>query len=82
MKMIWQGLKALDEKSQEPLEGDTHRLTNAAQRKAFQQQAFDERPLVLRNKILFAALNELAATVVALVILFAIVNVPIFLVLG
>jgi hypothetical protein len=79
---IGQGLKAPDEKPQEPCESDTYRLTHATQRKAFQQQAFDERPLVLRNKVLLAALNELAATVVALVMLFTIVNMPIFLVRG
>ena len=30
MEMIRQGLEALDEKAQEPFEGDTHRATDAA----------------------------------------------------
>jgi len=37
VQMIRQDLKALDEKAQEPLEGDTHRTTNTPQRDTFQQ---------------------------------------------
>ena len=80
--MIRQGLKALDQKAQEPLECDTHRATNAAQRNPLHQQAFDERTLVLRDEVLLEAVDKLAATVVALMVLFAVVNVAIFLVLG
>ena len=80
--MIRQRLKALDQKTQEPLEGNPHRATDAAQRYPLHQQAFDERPLVLRDKVLFEALDELASTVVAVMILFPVVNVPVFLILG
>ena len=48
----------------------------------FHQQAFDERPLFLRDKVWLEALDELASTVVAVVILLPVVNVPIFLILG
>ena len=80
--MIRQGLKALDEKPQEPLECDPHRATNAAQRNPLHQQAFDERSRVLRDEVLFEALDKLAPTVVAVMVLFAVVNVTIFLILG
>jgi hypothetical protein len=43
---------------------------------------FDEAPLVLREEVLLAALDKLASTIVAVMILFAVVNVPIFLKLG
>jgi hypothetical protein len=42
VKMIGQGLDALDEKPQKPLEGDPHRATNAAQGNPFPPQAFDK----------------------------------------
>jgi hypothetical protein len=35
VEMIRQGLEALDEKAQQPLEGDAYRATNAAQGNAF-----------------------------------------------
>ena len=52
MEMIGQGLKALDQKTQEPLECDTHRATNTAQRHPFHQQAFDKTSLVIRDEVL------------------------------
>ena len=55
MQMIRQGLEALDQKTQEPLEGDAHRTTDAAQRNALHQQAFDQAPLFLRDEVLLAA---------------------------
>ena len=45
----------------------------------FQQQAFDKSPSLIRDEILFEALDKLASTVVAVMILFAIVNVAIVL---
>ena len=80
--MIRQGLNALDEKAQQPLECDTHCATNATQRNPLHQQAFDERPCVLRDEVLLEALDKLAPTVVAVMILFAVVNVTVFLILG
>jgi hypothetical protein len=82
MQMLRRDLEALDQKPQEPLEGDAHRTTDAAQRNALHQQAFDQTPLVIGDEVLFAALDELPPTVVAVMILFAIVNVAIFLKVG
>ena len=47
-----------------------------------EQQAFDETTLVLRDEVLLAALDKLTTTVVAMMVLLAIVDVPIFLILG
>ena len=77
--MIRQCLKALDQKTQEPLEGDAHRTTDAAQRNPLHQQAFDKTTFVIGDEVLLAALDELPATVMTVMILFAIVNVTIFL---
>ena len=82
MEMIRQGLEALDQKPQEPLEGDAHRTTDAAQRHALHQQAFDQAPLISGDEVLLAALDKLAPTVVAVMVLFAVMNVPVFLKLG
>ena len=82
MQMIRPGLKALYEQPQELLEGDTHRATDASQRETFQQQAFDEQTLVLRDEVLCKTVDTLPSAVVAVMMLFAIVHVPVFLVLG
>ena len=82
MQMLRQCLEALDQKTQEPLEGDAHRTTDAAQRETFQQQAFDERTLVLRDEVLFKTVDKLPSAVVAVMILFTVVNGPVFLKLG
>jgi hypothetical protein len=74
MQMIRQGCKALDKKAQKPLEGDTDCTTNTPQRETFEQQAFDETTLVLRDEVLLAALDKLVSTVVAVMILFAVMN--------
>jgi hypothetical protein len=70
------------EKSQEPLEGDAHCATNAPQRNSLDKQAFNERTLFSRDEVLLEALHALAPTVVAVMVLFAAVNVPVFLKLG
>ena len=75
-------VNAVDQKPYEPLVGDTHRATNAAQRNPFQQRAFDQSPSIIRDKILVEALDKLASTAVAVMILFAVVNMPVFLKLG
>ena len=82
MQMIRQGLEALDQKTQEPLEGDAHSATDAAQRNPLHQQPFDKTTLVSGDKILLKALDELPPTVVAVMILFTIMNVAILLKLG
>ena len=82
MEMIRQGLEALDQKVQQPLETHADSPTNTAQGNPFHQQAFDERACILRDEILFAAFDKLPSAVVALMVLFAVVDVAIFLVLG
>jgi hypothetical protein len=82
MEMIRQGLEALDQKTQEPLEGDAHRPTDAEPRNALHQQAFDKTPLSSGDEVLLAALDKLAATVLAVMVLFAVMDVTVFLVLG
>ena len=62
VEMLRQGLEALDEKPQKPLECHPHRATHTASGNPFHQQAFDERPLVPRDQVLFEAPNELAST--------------------
>jgi hypothetical protein len=47
-----------------------------------EQQAFNERPGLLQDHIVLETLDKLAPTVVAVMILFAVVNVPVFLKLG
>jgi hypothetical protein len=81
MEMIRQGLEALDQETQEPLECDTHRTTDAAQRDPLYQQVFDECSYVSRDEVLFEAVDKLTAAVMALMVLFAVVDVAIFLVL-
>ena len=82
MEMIRQGLEALDQKVQQPLEAHADSPTHTAQGNPFHQQVFDERACILRDEILFAAVDTLPSAVVALMVLFAVVNVPVFLVLG
>ena len=68
--MIRECLNALDQKAQEPLE-PTPRRDKCLVTNPFQQQAFDERTRFLCNKVLLEAPDELPATVVAVMILFA-----------
>jgi hypothetical protein len=58
-----------------------HGATKAASRNPFPQHAFDERTLFLCHEVWLEAPDELPATVVAVMMLFAVVNVPIFLIL-
>ena len=77
MQMIRQRLNALHEKPQSNADGTTH----ASQRNPFQQQPFNQHPGVLWEEILLAALHKLASTIVAVMIVLAVINVPIALVL-
>ena len=74
--------RSIGPETQEPLESDAHRTTDAAQRNPLHQQAFDQTPLISGDEVLLAALDKLAPTVVAVMVLFAVMNMPIFLVLG
>jgi len=51
-------------------------------RLALQQQTLDQSSCVIRDDLLLEALDKLTATVLALIILFAVVNVPVCLILG
>jgi hypothetical protein len=82
VQMIGQRLKTLHQKAQEPFEPDPHHATNASQRNPLYQQAFDESPSVVRNTILLQALDKLASTVMTVMVLFSVVNVTVFFVLG
>jgi hypothetical protein len=82
MKMIRQCLEALDQETSEPLEVDPHRTTDTRQRYSLPQPAFDQRSAVIRDGVLCEAVDKLTATVIALMVLFAMVDVAIVLVLG
>jgi hypothetical protein len=82
VEMIRQRLNTVNQKAQEPLETHTDSTTNAAQGNPFHQQAFNERTCVIRDKVLFEAVDKLTAAVVAVMVLFAVVNMTVFLVLG
>ena len=57
-------------------------LTPTSQRYPLHQQTFDQRSRVIRDEVLFEAVDKLTAAVVALMVLFAIADVAIFLVRG
>ncbi len=82
IQMLWQSFKTGDDKAQEPLESYAYGATNAAQRQALQQQAFDQSPRFIRDEVLLEAVDKLAPTIEAEMILFAVMNVTILLVCG
>jgi hypothetical protein len=82
VEMIRQRLNTVTQKAQEPLETHTDGATNAAQGNPFHQQALDERTCVIRDEVLFEAVDKLTAAVVAVMVLFAVMNEAIFLILG
>jgi hypothetical protein len=79
MSVIRTGGKALHHKVQEPRETDTHRPTDPAQGNALAQQMLNERALLVRNEVLFGVGHKLASACLALMILFAAVNMAVFL---
>jgi|SRR5882724_10791650 hypothetical protein len=82
MEMIRQGLNALDETTQQPCELDPHGAADASSRHPLHQQAFDQRSCASRDAVVFEAVDKLAAAVMAVMVLFAVVDVAIFLVRG
>ena len=80
--LIRECLATLDEQPHQPLEFDTRCTTHAAQCNLFHQQAFDARTFVLRDEGWLETLDKLASSIVAAMVLFAIMNVTIFLKLG
>ena len=61
---------------------DSHRTTDTAQRDPLHQQAFNQRSGVIGDERLRKAVDKLAPTGLASMVLFAVVNVTVFLVLG
>jgi hypothetical protein len=80
--LIRECLATLDEQPHHPLEFDTHCTTNATQCNPFHQQAFDARTFVLRDEGWLETLDKLASSIMAVMVLFAIMNVTIFLLPG
>ena len=80
--MIWQGLKTVDDEPQEPLEPYPDRTANAPQGEPFEQQTLDQRPGLIRDKILLRSLHKLAWARLALMMLFAIMSTAILLEAG
>jgi len=81
-QMSRQSCQALDEKTSEPLECDPSRTTDTASGNPCHYQAFDKTPLFLREEVWLAVRAKLASTIVAVMVLFAMMNVTIFLVPG
>ena len=82
MQMVRQCIKACHEKAQQPLESHLSRTANPAKRDTFQQQALNEITRCIRDQVLLAAVDKVTATILALVVLFAVVDVAIFLIFG
>jgi hypothetical protein len=82
MQMIGQDLKTLDEKASEPLECASSRATNTPQRETFEQQAFAQTALCSPNEVWLAALDKLASTIMAVMVLLTSMSVPVFRKLG
>jgi hypothetical protein len=80
--MIRQGLEAVDQATQEPLACDTDRTPDAAPRDPLDQPVCDERSCLSRDEVWFEAVDKLTAAVMAVMGLFAVVEVAIFLVPG
>jgi hypothetical protein len=78
--MVWQGFETGDDKTQQPLETHLDRTANAAKRDAFQQQTLNEITGFIRDEVLLEAIDKLATTGFALMILFAVVNVTVLLI--
>ncbi len=80
--MIGQRLKLGDTKPQQPCESYPHRPANPPEGQAFEHQALNKATRVIRDEVLLEAIDKLTATVLALVVLFAGVNVTILLLFG
>jgi hypothetical protein len=80
MEVIGTRRKAFHHDVQQPRETDPNSPADPAQGDALAQQVFNQRALLVRNEAAFGAGHELAATRVALMILFASASMAIFLV--
>ena len=78
-QMSRQSCQALDEKTSEPLECDPSRTTDTASGNPCHYQAFDKTPLFLREEVWLTVRDKLASTIVTMMVLFAVMNVTIFL---
>jgi hypothetical protein len=77
--MLRQCFAALDQKTPEPLAGDAHGAADAAERNPFQEQACAKTPVVGGDAVGLAALDAVTPTVVAVMVLCAVMKVPVFL---
>src|SRR2546425_8719476 len=80
MEVIGTGSKAFHDKMQEPRETDTYRTADTAERDALTQQMFNQSALLVRNATVFGRGHKLALARFALMILFAVASMAIFLV--
>jgi len=79
--VLRQCLKAGDEKAQSPHESHPYGTANTPQGNPLQQYALNQRPCGISDEGLVRTLDELASAVFALMMLFVIINVTIFLLL-
>jgi hypothetical protein len=82
VKVVWQSGNPLPQKPQSLLECASHCATDATQRDSFHPQAFDQPSGVIRDEVLFEAVDKLTAAGMAMMVLFAVMDVAIFLVFG
>jgi hypothetical protein len=66
------------QKAQQPLQPHPYDTADAPQRDPLQQETGNQRPLLVGNQVLVSVPDKLAFTLLALVVLFAIMNVTIF----
>ena len=78
IEMVGQRLKLGDEKLQQPFESHPHRPANSPSGQAFEHQAFKKATRLIGYEILLEAGDKLTATVLALMILFAVVDMTVF----
>jgi len=77
MQMIGSPTKQLVHELQEPPEPHPHRATDPAQRDALQQESLNERPLLLRDDMIFWIQDKDPTTSPTAMILFATMNVAV-----
>jgi hypothetical protein len=82
VEMSRQGLGALDQQTQEPLQSNPNGATYAPPRKPRKQQAVHQRPCGMRDEVGRAACDTLPSTVGAMLRLFAVMHMTIFLICG
>jgi hypothetical protein len=79
MSVIGTGRKALHHKVQEPCETNTDSTADPQQRDTLAQQVFNQRALLMRNATVRGISHKLASACLAVIVLFGIVGMAIFL---